>query len=225
MQALLEAGDGLGLMRTARPSRMAYDVGVILGGATTGNRLRVEMTAGLLRSDLRTPQVVLLAAERALGAHEIEEEPASEHDGTEWRNLIRNADAELGPLDEVAADSGGVGLRAWRDVRYRSAGPAVRLLVAPSPRPEHRASTADAIRFFARRIAADDRRTVLVVTSAIYAPYQFFSAAPLVLAADARHAELVGTPTTRDGDTRLLAQRLGQETHAAISAVQALLPA
>jgi hypothetical protein len=223
VRALLDAGDSLGLMRTAQPSQNSYDAVVILGGATTGNRLRVAMASGLMRSGLRIGQLVLLSAERPLGAHELEEEPDSAGDETEWRNLARNAALELGSFEEVTSTTGGEGLGAWRDIRYRSAGPRARLLVAPSARPERRASTADAIRFFGSRVAENDRRSTLIITSAIYAPYQFFSAAPLLLATNVRRAELVGTPTSCEGDSTLLAQRLAQEIHAAISAAQALL--
>jgi hypothetical protein len=58
---------------------------------------------------------------------------------------------------------------------------------------------------------------VLLITSAIYAPYQFFTSAPLLLARGVGWVELVGTPTATDRAGQLLAQRLGQEIHSAIA--------
>jgi hypothetical protein len=65
-------------------------------------------------------------------------------------------------------------------------------------------------------------QSALVITSAIYAPYQFFAAVGQLLTAGLGHAELTGTPTSTGGAPLLLAQRLGQEIHAAITAATAL---
>lgn len=223
IRALIAAGEELGLMRTADPVLDSYDALLVMGGATTGNRLRMSLTTVLMRSGLRAAEVVLLAAERPLGDQELEEEEDSAFDRTEWRNLARYAAEELGPFDTVESRSGGADNLAWHDILYRSAGPPVRVLVAPSSDPKRRSSTGDAVGFFAERIPLAARRQVLLITSAIYAPYQFFSASPLLLASGVHHVELVGTSTSRDGQSVLLAQRLGQETHAAIKAACALL--
>jgi hypothetical protein len=225
-QALLEAAEPLGLISTAAPRLACYDAALVLGGATTGNRLRVELADDLVRHGVHFHELVLLGAERPLGARELADEPSSEADRTEWRNLLRYATQEFGPLGSVDSEAGGAGVRAWRDQRYRSAcGRAVRLLVTPSPTGDRRATTIDAIGFFLQRTPHERRRSVLIITSAIYAPYQFFSALPLLVSARAHHAELIGTPTSRDGDPALLAQRVGQETHAAIVAACAVLAA
>lgn len=223
IRAVTSAGQGLGLMRTAEPVLDSYQALVVLGGATTGNRLRMSLAASLMRAGLRAAEVVLLAAERPLGEHELADEKDSVSDRSEWRNLARYAAQELGPFTEVDARSEGAGRLAWRDVLYSTPGPPVRLLVAPSSDPQRRPSTGDAIAFFAQRIPATERRTVLMITSAIYAPYQFLSTAPLLLESGVHHAELVGTATSREGEPELLAQRLGQETHAAIKAACAVL--
>jgi hypothetical protein len=67
------------------------------------------------------------------------------------------------------------------------------------------------------------RRHVLIITSTIYAPYQFFVGAPVVLSDGAEHAELVGSPTGTDGDTNLLAQQIAQEVNAAVNAATTIL--
>lgn len=73
------------------------------------------------------------------------------------------------------------------------------------------------------RIPLVRRRHVLVITSAIYVPYQFFAGAPVLLSDGADHVELVGTPTGTDGDTSLRAQRIAQEIHAAVRTATTIL--
>jgi hypothetical protein len=43
IRELLSAAGPLGLLHTAAPCRAAYDMTVLLGGATTGNRLRTAL--------------------------------------------------------------------------------------------------------------------------------------------------------------------------------------
>ena len=106
-----------------------------------------------------------------------------------------------------------------------ASGRRLRLLVASARSAGTRATTADAIRFALERLAPSERRHTLLVTSAIYAPFQFFRGAPLLLADGAHSVELVGTDTARSSDPLRLAQRLAQETHAAIEAATNLLAA
>jgi hypothetical protein len=224
VQALLDAAAPLGLTFTSPPLRTDYDVALILGGATTGNRLRIALARKLVDAGARVGQLVGLAAERPLSARERETEPDSAQDESEWRNLRRHAVEAFGPLEPKSQRGGGRSTGAWRDELYAStAGLGVRLLVAPSPDPARRATTADAVDFFAREVPADVRRSILVITSAIYAPYQFFAAAPPLLNAGAEHAELVGTSSSADAPEGVRAQRIGQETHAAIETACRLL--
>jgi len=92
----------------------------------------------------------------------------------------------------------------------------IRMLTAPSSRPGWRADNGDAIQYLADRVPPPWRRSVLVVTSAIYVPYQFLVIAPLLLAEGSQRVEVVGTPTSTDGPPALLAQRVAQEVHATI---------
>lgn len=66
------------------------------------------------------------------------------------------------------------------------------------------------------------RRHVIIIANVIYAPYQFFAGAPIVLSDGAEHVVL-GCPTGTDDDTNLLAQRITQEVHAAVNAATAIL--
>ena len=61
--------------------------------------------------------------------------------------------------------------RAWRELAWRQAGPAVSVLAAPSSDASRRANTADTLWFWAQRHAAGTR-SVLLVTTPVYVPYQ-----------------------------------------------------
>jgi hypothetical protein len=220
-EALVRAAAPLGLITTAPPSQSFYDAALVLGGATTGNRLRVALTHQLISSGCRFGEIVGLTTDRELGARE----PDGAADHTEARNLLRYLEAAFGPLRAVAAEAGsdhGETTASWRDEHFTgSDGVNLRLVVAPGS-PGTRATTADAIDFYLGRSAVQSRESTLVVTSAIYAPYQFFATAPRLLADAATTAELVGTPTAQD-DVATLAQRVGQEIHAAVDAASRLI--
>lgn len=224
IRELLSAAGPLGLLETAAPSRAAYDTTVLLGGATTGNRLRTALAQDLAGRGVDLGMLVAATAERALSDHEHGSDPDSVPDRTEWANLLRYLADVFGPLRSGAATTGGTGAVAWRDHEFDTAtGTNLRVLVAPSSSAHRRASTADNLTFLRQRIPLVRRRQVLVITSAIYTPYQFFAGAPVLVSDGAEHVEFVGTPTGTDGDTNLLAQRIAQEIHAAMHAATALL--
>jgi hypothetical protein len=221
VEALVGAAADLGLMSTPPPQRAAYDLSVVLGGTTLGNVLRTQLTAELIRTRSDLGCIVVLTADRALSGRETTEAIAGEF--TEAANALRVANEVLGPLRPVAdhteVDEG-------RERCFtRADGGRLRLLVAGSATSARRPTTVDAVRFALARTAVSDREHVLILSSAIYTPFQFFRVAPLLLAEGTRYVELVGTPTDATVDRRHLAQRIAQETHAAIHAAADLLRA
>lgn len=224
VKTVITAAGPLGLLESRRPQLAEYDLSVILGGATTGNRLRVALTRDLATSGVSLGLIAALGAERPLGEREIASEPESADDQTEWVNLRRHVAATFGPLQPDGSDVGGDGTQQWRADRYRTGtGDAVVLLVAPSTDPLRRANSEDAIAYLLAHTAPATRRRTLIVTSAIYLPYQFFAIAPTMLGAGVEHVELVGTPTSDEGNRALLAQRLAQEIHAGITTAARLV--
>ncbi|MGH3754990.1 MAG: hypothetical protein ACRDRP_20290 [Pseudonocardiaceae bacterium] len=168
--------------------------------------------------------LVAVTAERALSDHENASDPDSVADRTEWSNLLRYLADAFGPLQAGALTTGGTGSAAWQDHEFDTAiGTNLRVLAAPSSSAHRRANTSDGMAFLLDRIPLVQRRHVLIITSAIYAPYQFFVGAPVVLSDGAEHVELVGTPTATDGDANLLAQRIAQEVHSAVNAATTIL--
>lgn len=227
MSALLAAARPLGMVDTPGPSRAAYDLTLLLGGTATGNRLRTRLLATALRGGLEAGAIVAVAADRPLSPSELAETHGVEPPAvTEWDDMGRVLDEELGPTTPASADAGRNAATGspWRDVELTAGdGRPLRLLLPPSSRPNRRADTSDSVRFACERITAGRRRHVLLVTSAIYAPYQFFVTAPLLLARGTQTVELVGTPTTPSPDPECQAQRIAQEINSAIGAAVALL--
>ncbi|MGH3867486.1 MAG: hypothetical protein ACRDQ4_15365 [Pseudonocardiaceae bacterium] len=224
IRGLLSAAGPLGLLHTAAPSRASYATTVLLGGATTGNRLRTALARDLESRGVDLGTLVAVTAERALSDHEHVSDPDSMADRTEWANLLRYLADAFGPLQAGAVTTGGTGSAAWQDHQLNTAvGRNLRVLVAPSRSAHRRANTSDGLAFLLDRIPLVRRRHVLIITSAIYAPYQFFAGAPVVLSDGAEHVELVGTPTATNGDVNLLAQRIAQEIHAAVNAAATIL--
>jgi hypothetical protein len=216
IHAILAAAGPLGLLETARPSRRDYGALLLLGGTVTGNRLRTALTARILASSVRPSTLAVISADRPLTEQEREGDPPPT--ATEWQDALQHVDDALGPLRQEHEQTGGSGPRSWRDLSLSRAGlPPVRVLVAPATREHSRATTADGIQFALERMPDELRQGVLLITSAIYAPYQFFTSAPLLLASGVRWVELIGTPTATDRPEQLLAQRLGQEIHSAIA--------
>jgi hypothetical protein len=219
VELIRTAAEPLGLIRTARPERDAYEATVILGGTTTGNRLRTQLASEVASAGVDLGTVVVLTADRPLTGRERKE--AAPDERTESENALRNAIEQFGPLapnGPLAEADGGRDQGYVGDAERR-----VRLLVAPPGPAGRRATTADGIRFALGRLTPCERRHVLLVTSAIYTPFQFFRVAPLLLMNGAKGVELVGTDTSASGDSGRLAQRLAQETHAAIHAAADLL--
>jgi hypothetical protein len=216
VKAVVEAAGQLGLMVTDWPALSAYTTTVILGGAATGNRLRTQLVRDLQARGVDVGTVVLLASNRPISPSEHATDPESADDTSEWMHLLRCVDDFFGPLEPTVEASKREASDIWRDDTFTgAAGTAVRLVVAED-RVTRRPTTLAAVRFLMNRSDAAALSPVLVVTSAIYVPYQFFAAVPAFLSGGVRPVEVIGTPTSI-ADERLLAQRLGQELHAAIT--------
>lgn len=158
-----------------------------------------------------------LTSHRPIGDSEHVTDPDSIEDQTEWRNLRRQIERYFGPLFPSAASR----TDEEEQVFNTNDGRRISLLVAGVP--DKRVNTADQIEFLCQRRAPALRRSVLLVTNAIYAPYQFFTAAPLMLRSGTRRVELIGTDTSTSELHARLYQRLAQEIHSGIGAALNIL--
>lgn len=217
---VLAAAEALGLLQTPPPQDRAYDLVVVLGGSTTGNRLRTDLARAILR-DVRAGCIVALASDRLISPSELSGGATeASDDRTEWRHLLRLFEDAFGPLVRRQSVRG----PKWVDKSYDSGqGLPVRLVVAPAPKVG-RSTTRSQLRFLRQRVDVPMRRSVLLVTNAIYVPYQFFAGAGELLHDDGR-VEVIGTPTETEGDLVRLVQRVAQEIHAALEAAVELVNA
>jgi hypothetical protein len=223
IDALLHAAIALGLVSTAVPTRDRYHATVLLGGTALGNQLRTEYARHLESTGTRLGQVVALATNRPLTPSEQELTRAFSHT-TEWEHLAATVDELLGPIRPATglthepdhADE-------WIDIHMQRHAGEVRLMSAPSSTSERRATTADAIAFLTRRIPATHRQDLLIITSSIYTPYQYFLVAPTLLRQGSELVEFVGTPTAPGTDLPKQAQRIAQEINSTLQAIRSTL--
>jgi hypothetical protein len=214
---LLSAGRALGLLSTPPPSAHRYQAIVVLGGATTGNVLRTELAADVSRR-VSWSELVGLSSDRELGATEHLSDPDSVDDGVEWVHVLRQIRLRFGPLISSTTTGGDDTEHIFTD----ESGHVLRIMVAPRDESDRRPSTARQLDFLCRRRPADERESVLLITNSIYAPYQFFAGAAVLLDEGCRRVELIGTPTDIDEDSEHGYQRLAQEIHSAILTAAAL---
>jgi hypothetical protein len=213
---LLTAARTLGLLGTQQPSAHCYDAIVILGGATTGNALRAELAAEVA-STTHGWELVGLTSHRQISDSEHATDPDSIEDQTEWRNLSRQIARYFGPLTPTPPSQDD------EEEQLFTTNDGKRLLLMIAGVLDHRVNTADQIKFLCQRRTPALRRSVLLVTNAIYAPYQFFTAAPLMLRSGTSRVELIGTDTSTSEPHPRLYQRLAQEIHSGIGAALKIL--
>lgn len=160
-----------------QPLEPDYQHALVLGGTALANVYRVRWLFDLIRAGLRVERPVALTALRDLS--DSEREVALER--SEVAAVVGAAKTEFDVMTNAMAAYSG----SQPDVRYTpsdnpncsSAHAAVGdglVLAAPSADPARRANTRDNYDAYAQRIADGD--SVLVVTSSIYLPYQFFIA-------------------------------------------------
>jgi hypothetical protein len=214
--SLLNASRALGLLSTPAPSADRYTAIVVLGGATTGNILRTDLAAEVSRR-VSWSELIGLSSDRELGTAEHRSDPDSVDDGVEWVHLLRQIRLRLGPLTSATPAGGDDTEQIFTD----ALGHVVRILVPPRDESNRRPSTAGQLDFLCRRRPADERASVLLVTNSIYAPYQFFAGAAVLLDAGCRRVELIGTETDVDESGEHGYQRLAQEIHSALLAATA----
>lgn len=185
-EVVLETARLLGMRGSTTPSLRSYDHLLILGGLVRACLLRPRYAADLIRGGVAPGTVAALTAYRPLSETEtrllaqlgIAGSFDDEVDVMQ-AGLVAAFDLhDRGPASSTGS-AGDASFATWLDRRWEGrpvgthAAP-VRLVVAPSPSPaERRANTADTYDFWAKRGASlrgGDR--VLLVTSAIYVPFQ-----------------------------------------------------
>lgn len=217
IDATLEAAGPLGLRRTPLPSLRRYDHTLVLGGTVEGNVRRAALLVELLDVGLEPGRILAVGTQRPLMSWEATLLGEATEVHTELGHLQHVVAQALGSgshRDQPTGDSLSAGLDDDTHGHRRQA----RVVDAPSSRPGRRADTLDAVRHAAGH--SDGLRSALLLTSAIYAPYTYFSTAvPAVAAQFAGRLEVVGTPTAASDLPARQAQAFGQEVHATLTAI------
>lgn len=176
---VLAAAEALGLVRATRPRHDRYTHLIVLGGLARACLLRTSYAAALLSGGLvGRPEVAALGSLRPLNGEEdaLLVQHGAAGCQTEMDAMDVGVQRYFGfvdPTDEASHIDSDNPRLSWRLRTYhRDAGPTVRVLAAPADEGVKRANTADTQRFWAEGVQLTPQDRVLVVTSAIYVPFQ-----------------------------------------------------
>ncbi|MCG5454497.1 hypothetical protein PSH03_003655 [Micromonospora sp. PSH03] len=177
---VLNAAEALGLVRARSPRHDTYTHLLVLGGLARACLQRTSYAVALLANVLvGRPEVAALGSGRPLTAaeHALLRDQGVEACQNEMDAMDAGVRRYLGFSGPVSVETNEVpndSALSWSVRTYRrESGPTVRVLSAPSGEPEQRrANTADTQRFWAERVTLTPDDRVLVVTSAIYVPFQ-----------------------------------------------------
>ena len=169
------AGNELGLTAAEAPSQAHYDHGLVLGGTALASIYRLRRLYELRDSGVEMDHIAALTALRAVNEAELKlvrERP-------EVADLAEGVKTEFDAMTAVTVafshESAAIEYTANKNPHLASArawvGDAL-VLAAPSGDPSRRANTRDNYDVYFRQIKSG--APVLIITSSIYLPYQFF---------------------------------------------------
>lgn len=193
------AAHQLGMVEAKPPSRRSYDYVLVLGGLIRACFVRPRYAAHLAASGVEFGRVVALGGFRPIGGDEFD---LASHLKTSAANEF---DAMLeGVIRAFALDSAPViagsktkapGNADWRIAEFKGH-PPIEVIAAPSSEPSaRRANTVDSYDWWARRGTGLEQRTVLLVTSTIYVPYQEAGGIEVLGMRYGADVETVGVPS------------------------------
>lgn len=175
VQAITDAAHAIGLSGTAAPSMTHYDAVVMTGGMVRAGIVKPRYARELVDAGFSFGEVVFLGAFRSFAGDEVRlARELGVDGGDEWNAMVTGLERAFGSASTSTFDEGAAvnPHAAWRDLSWRAGEQVVRVVAAPSSDPDaRRADTADTFRFWGGRARASVR-SVLVVTTPIYVPYQ-----------------------------------------------------
>lgn len=195
-EGLLTDAAELGMTAADRPESRRYDHALVLGGTALASIYRLRRLYELRDRGLEIGQVAVLTALREVGEPELQ----IVHERPEIADIVAQAPATEFDVMVHATES----FSRSSSTLERTPNPNPNLeaaqariadavvLAAPSADPERRANSRDNYDVYANQIGPTD--SVLVVTSSIYLPYQFFIALQALGWEQPRTIEAVGFP-------------------------------
>jgi hypothetical protein len=210
-ELIVAAAEALGLTGVAPPAMTSYDHVLILGGLMRACLARPLHAARLIREGkVVSRSVTALGGYRRLDGDElvhaklVDDAPADEFEAMDAG--VRHAFGVGVPVEERGEASKIEGV-AWRVRTYRGADDLpINVIAAPSTEPGKRANTPDTYEWFAAQFAhLRPGERLLIITTAIYVPFQHASALRMFALPFGVEVDTVGM---RPGD---LDPRLSQE--------------
>jgi len=194
-EQILAAGAELGLTLAEPPRNESYDHALVLGGTVLASIYRLRRLYELRDSGTGMDHIAVLTALREVSDAELE----LVAERAEIAGLAKGVRTEFDAMTAATAAFGHgqaeVEHKPNRNPHLASAlarvGDAL-VLAAPSGDPGRRANTRDNYDVYSRQI--EPGASILIVTSSIYLPYQFFIALQALGWEQPRQIEAVGFP-------------------------------
>lgn len=220
----------LGLAGQERPRERSYDVVLMTGGMVRAGIVKPRFVAALLADGMTSTSIVFLGGFREFAGDEVELAAALGVDGTnEFAAMVRGMELAFGPLGEphVEGVESPHPYSSWREYSWSTPAAWLSVLAAPSTEPElRRANTSDTYAFWAEHYRQPEARSVLLVTTPIYVPYQNAGAVETLGLDHGLRVETVGVSAAASDLGRysqsFLPQHQLQELRAAIGAMRRL---
>jgi len=186
----------LGLTLTTPPSETRYDHALVLGGTALASIYRLKHLYQLIEGGLAVEHVAVLTALREVGDSELQlvrERPeimsvVADNPTTEFDVMVAAVEFFTGAEAQIERSFHANPHLASAQAKIGN----TLVLAAPSADPDRRANSRDNYDAYSSRIGAGD--AVLIVTSSIYLPYQFFVALQALGWEQPRTIEAIGFP-------------------------------
>jgi hypothetical protein len=179
-QLILDAADALGLVAGRPPRLDHYHHMLILGGLVRACILRPRLARRLLDEGLQVEEITALGAFRPLRGDEHDLADAAEliacnNEVQAMESGVRRALDLEEPTGVGGEEDKENPNEQWRIATWSERRPPVTVVAAPTTDPARRANTPDSYSYWAHEVAHLAERPgsrVLLVTSAIYVPFQ-----------------------------------------------------
>lgn len=187
-----------GMVENQLPHGKTYDYVAILGGARMSCLFRTRYAHELRKTQgIMTQEIVGLASMRLVGDSERAATDTYAIGAITEFDLMRTAvqrEFSVSEIESKETHKAECTNKSWSLERYESDIP-ITILAAPSSEPDiRRANTADTLVFWQQQRNIGKGKTILLVTSQIYVPYQHWEAIRILGIPYEHEVETVGYP-------------------------------